>query len=638
MPVFRSSCTSQQVLVRLFLGYGPFLGCGLILGLAWSIGVTPAMAQIGPPVRLLPPSAQTPAAQTPAPQTPAPQQTLAPPTSSTPPAAQPAPTAPAGIAVDTLAAPDAAGAGALDAADRPFPTTLWQGTSAALVLALAPRIVPTPSATLDDMAYRLLASPATPPASEPGATATALPAAPSPIADAAALLAMRADRLLALGHPDAAGRVLDAVPRDQVTEAMAIARVQMALLANDASGACAITRDRGRPWQGVFWDQALVTCQVIQGEPEGASVSLGVLRERKGYKDDGFAALVDRVLSGVGKADTLPAPQVLSLSLIQAAKLALPKDLPPQTGAAVLRAIARASALPIEQRIVAAERAAVLGALSTGDLADLLARTPLTPDDEDNPIARADQLGGARGRALLYALARKTTIPAGRGALLAAILIKAPRLDAYPVMARLVAPLLVALPPSDALKPLAGEFARALYAAGQPVAALAWLNAADPAVAATVVPFARIAAPTTAPALGHGSLIDLYAGAGGKKDVVAARKATLAAGLMVALDDPPPDEATLSLLSDAAPPDGKPGDPKAAPGSVPATEPWLLLRAASAGHRVGATVLATLVALGGDGPAASPLLLERAIESLGRAGLVDEGRRLAVDAAIAGGL
>jgi hypothetical protein len=618
----------------------------LLLTVLAAAAPDPVRAQIGPPIRLAPPApadaSPSPGASQTAPAAPeSPSRTLtvpglpapAPPIggpSAQNPASVQIPTgegrvgAPSGIKVDTLAAPDPDRAGALAAGDRALPPTLWDGTSRAVVTALLPRIAPTTSPTLADLAYRLLASPAQPPAPSPGTGET----------DGSSLLAMRADRLIALGRVGAARDLLDALPRDKVTEPAAIARVEAAFLSNDAAGACAAVRDKARQTQGAsgsgfFWDQAMITCQALAGEQGPASVSLAILRDQKGYKDDGFAALVDRVLGSSTKIDTLPNPQALSLILFQAAKLPLPKDVPVQARPAALRTIALSPNLPIEQRITAGERAAAVGALPAGSLAEIFAATPLAAEDEENPIARADQLGGARGRAMLYALARKTAAPAGRGALIAAMLIKAPRADVYPVVARLVAPMLAEMPPSDALKPLAVEFARALFTSDHLAEARTWFSAADPAAAASLVPVARIAERAAAPDWDKCSLVELYTGPGGKKDATAARKATLAATLLSALGDPAPDEAVLGLL----PPDGKPPQ-----GAVPATQAWLLLHDAASGQRIGATVLATLVMLGEDGASASPLLLERAIDGLARAGLRDEARHLALDAAIAGGL
>ena len=60
---------------------------------------------------------------------------------------------------------------------------------------------------------------------------------------------------------------------------------------------------------------------------------------------------------------------------------------------------------------------------------------------------------------------------------------------------------------------------------------------------------------------------------------------------------------------------------------------------AAAAKRVGETVLYSLAALGGDGPASIDLLaLSRVIEALRAVGLVADARALALEAAIVGGL
>src|SRR5579859_3281582 len=121
------------------------------------LALSPAAAQIGPPVPLAPPVGQPSAPPgVPAPYPP-------PPGYAPPPAANPQPgytppaPPPSGITVDQLAAPSPEATGVLGPSNHGFPDTMWQGTARATVLALLPKISSTTSPALQDLAYRLLA-------------------------------------------------------------------------------------------------------------------------------------------------------------------------------------------------------------------------------------------------------------------------------------------------------------------------------------------------------------------------------------------------------------------------------------------------------------------------------------------------
>ncbi len=95
----------------------------------------------------------------------------------------------------------------------------------------------------------------------------------------------------------------------------------------------------------------------------GAQLGLDLLREAK-VKDDGFVALVLRALGSDSKLpDALPSPQPMALALLEKSSLAVPKKAFDSARLPVLVAVANGSGFPAEQRVLAAEKAASLGAL-----------------------------------------------------------------------------------------------------------------------------------------------------------------------------------------------------------------------------------------------------------------------------------
>ena len=577
-----------------------------IAGLVAAIGLTlsapgTARAQAGPPVRLAPAGAPVPA--TPAPAVPTP---------STPYGQPLHPLAPPGITVDQLAAPSLDALGALGPNDRPLPATLWQGTSRAAAEALIQRIRPSNSPTLQDLAYRLLASPAPAPARDtPGA------------ADAGALLAYRAERLAALGRADSALALLQTAPPAGGGEDATRVITDLAFLSGDTQAACGTARSRNPSWQGPYWDQATVTCQALAGQADQAQLGLDMLREAK-VKDDGFSAVVLKAVGIDAKLpDIVPAPQTMSLALLQKSQQPLPKKAIEAAPLAILRTVALGDGFPADQRLFAAEKAAAYGSIAPERLADAYRAVELTDDDRQNPLNRAKTAGGGRGHAILFQAAHDATQLAAKANFLVAYLGDA-RGELYPALVRAAASLLVEVPASGDLNSVAPDFARALYALDQPDAARAWYDLAAPDAQAALLPLAHVVAGEAAPAWAGDTLADL---AGGKKDATAPRRAAATALLLAAEGTPVSDRMLLSLA-----------DPNAASLGAPASGPATLIANAAAAKRLGGTLLALFAALGDQGIGAQPVLAAQAVAAVRQVGLADEARHLAIDAALAEGL
>lgn len=553
-------------------------------------------AQVGPPVRLAPAgSSGTPATN---------------PTTPAPPVGQVLhPLAPPGISVDQLPPPSADGQGALGPNDRPLPTTLWQGTSRAVAEALIPRIKPSTSPTLQELAYRLLASPATPPEADRS--------------DQGAILAFRAERLTALGRADAAlGLVQSAPPAGGGEDATRVI-TDLAFLSGDTRAACATAHARDPAWQGPYWDQATVACQAITGQADQAQLGLDMLREAK-VKDDGFSTLVLLAVGVDAKLpDLLPSPQTMSLALLQKAQQPLPKKALDAAPLAIQRAVALGAGFPPDQRLAAAEKAAAYGAIIPEHLAEAYLAAELTDDERQSPLNRAKAVGGARSRAILFQAAHEATQLVAKANFLIAYLGDT-KSELFPALARAAAPMLVEVPASEDLKSVAPDFARALYALDQPRQAAAWFEIAAPDAQAGLVPLAHVVAGDAAPPWAGETLADL---AGGKKDAAAPRRAAAAALLLAAEGVAIPDRMLLPLA-----------DANAASLSSPPVGPAALLATAAGAKRLGGTLLALFSAVGDQGIGVQPVLAAQAVAALRQVGLTDEARRLAIDIAVADGI
>ena len=567
------------------------LAASLLAGLL----LTPAaFAQVGPPVRLAPQPPGAPAQVPPPP----------------PPPDRPAPRGSANITVDQLAplSPDAIGV--LGASNRGFADTLWQGTTRATVQALLPKIGSTTSPALQDLAYRLLATSASPP-SGPGE---------------GSLLALRAERLTnVLGRADTALALLQALPPDQRGEDLAKISVDLSFLSGDRTGACRQIRGRDKTWHGPNWDRGLITCQILDGNTTEAQLGLDMLREAK-LKDDGFAALAELALGHDAKLpDTLPPPQPLALALIDKANQPVPKKAFDSARLPMLVEIAIGTGFPADQRAIAAEKAAALGAVTPEVLAAAYLAVPLDEEDLDSPLNRADcRIGGTKGRAILFRAAHDATAFPAKANFLQSLLLKSPRADLYPAVLRAAQSMLLEVPASIDMKQQAVDFAHALYALDRPNEAGQWLAVADPQAAAAVLPLAHIAAGAAAPPWTETPLADLTGGS--KKDPsLGPKRATALVQLLAAEGNPVPDALVMPLV-------------EARIGGAGSVGPGLLIDSEAAGKHVGGTVLAVLAGLGDEGAAGPSQLVAQAVAGLRKAGLPDEARHLAIDAALAAGL
>ena len=482
----------------------------------------------------------------------------------------------------------------------------------ATVLTLLPRIEPTTSPAVQDLAFRLLASPADPPAGD---------------APPGAWIALRAERLTAiLGRSGNALSLLEAGLVGQQSEAAGQIAVDLAFLNGDVAQACTLVQGRDKSWMETYWDQAMVTCEALGGRDTDARVGLDVLREDK-FKDDGFSALVDVALAGSPPPrplDRLPAPQPMALALLNKAHAEVPRRVLDSNDLAILRAVAVGDGFPADERIVAAEKAAIFGAITPGRLAADYLSLPLAAADLQSPINQAQSAAGARGRAILFHALRDATQPGAKVGLLLALLDKCPRADLYLVMVRAAEPILLGLAPDPSLSDAAGEIARALYADERPVEAGRWLALAHPDAAQSLLALAHMVDDKAAPPWGMADLAAEFRGV--TRDAgLAERRAVLAAQLLAAEGTPAPASAVVPLLDArvSVPPNAGPG---------------VLIASEAAGMQIGGTVLSSLVALGEQGAMASGFTVAQAISGLRAVGLPHDARRLAIDAAISAGI
>lgn len=570
----------------------------LVVALALLPG--PALAQIGPPVRLVPPPAAQPA---PAPQAPAPDTS-----------AGGGETLPSGVQATPLAPVDTAWFGTLGTADGAFPDTLWQGTPRSYVVAALPLVQPTASPALQDLTRRLLLS-------------NALAPGGNDPPDGPGLVAVRLERMVALGQADAALALMDRLPWKGDQEKLDRLRVDLPLINNDAESACKQVSSVIGRYQDVWWDRAEIACQALQGDEAKAQLGLSLLRERKVPRDQLFDTLIDAVGGHAAKIDRMPDPTPIRVALLAAAKLPLPADALQAADPAVLHEWATNANIPNDRRLPAAERAAALGALPLDELGLLYTEITFKPDEAKTALKQAND--NPRARALLYTTAKQETVPAARAEVLQALLQAGAKRGELPVTARLVAPIVLEIPATPDLDWFAPLAARVLYATDHPTEAARWGQLMDANGQGQLLPLARIAAGNNGPAWPKDGLKGILGGMLPKDGQPDPGKFLLTAALLAAAGEPV-TIADWSLLV-ALPPTPAP--------PLPNVAVWFGGRDAAANHRLGETVLDTLLmAQVGGRLSTEPDVIAEAVTRLRAVGLEADARHLALEAALDAGL
>lgn len=567
----------------------------------------PAWAQIGRPVPLLP-SAPAPAAPVQPPGTAAP---AAPAPSAPQPAAPvaPAPTE-TGITTQPLSPVDTSWTGQLGAANGGLPHDMWQGSSRAFVAAALPELAPTVSPVLQALARQLLLSNADAPAGQDA------PGHPT-------LAALRLDRILALGLVAQGQPLLGALPPSAESDAFERTRIELQFAANDIAGACGTVQAHIAQYQDNWWDRALIACQALNGERAKAAFGLSLMAEQRMTRDPVFAALIAAVDGHPRRIERLPDPSPLRVALLAAAKLPLPGDALTTAGPAALYGYATNAKVPVELRLPAAERAALLGALAPPALAKLYAAVAATPDEQTAALAAGKQADTPRRRAILYQIAASTAPAQTRAAALAALFSEAKTRGAFLLTANLLAPFLADLPVADTPPGFAGDMARALLASGHADAAGPWLAAAG---AKALMLVAHLAAPDQDGTAPTALLAQAITALSSRDSAQARARSGLLVTLVAALEPLGPVDWSAVL----APPHQA---------LLPSPALWVAAADAVRAKRVGDTVLTTLlIAQAGGALSREPVVLGQAITALRAIGQDAAARALAVEAALDAGL
>lgn len=527
------------------------------------------------------------------------------------------------VQVGPLQAVDPDSIGLIDEARGGFGIDMWRGTSRRVVESLLPALpAATRSRVMRDLMRRLLLSAAT---------------APEGPAGEFSLIALRVERLSAMGDIAAAADLAAAAPLRTADESLARVQVDSLFLAYDNAGACRRVRALVRDYRGPHWQKALIFCQALAGEHVKAVLGLDLLREQ-GQLDDSAIFPLMEVLTGASEAgiETLPEVSALELAMMRAARRQLPADVLASVEPAILLTVALSPNAPLEVRFEAAERAEAVGALAARTLGQIYESIAFTQEELSNPLSTAEADYGPRGRALLYRAARLQVVPTAQAEVLQRAWELARNAGVYATAVRVNLPVLLALKPSSELAWFAGDAARALYFVGRVTEARAWFDlarqqaGAEAAAAAQALwALAYLAGAESGLGWDPDRLKAWWDGQRLEGGDQAPARAGLLYSLLNALGEPLNGADWEPLLE----------GPAREMVMMPTPALWYRMNAAAADGRLGETVLLALLSIGQDGfDRISPVALHAVITGLRRVGLEAEARALAIEAAIAAGI
>lgn len=529
----------------------------------------------------------------------------------------------ANVEVGAVQALDPEAIGLIEEADGGFPFDMWRGSDRALIEHLLPRLpAGATSRAMNDLARRLLLSTA------------AAPEGPAKNN----LLALRIERLAAMGDSVAMSNLMRSAPPDLYDSALVQTRLDSLLLIADYVGACTLARDLVRRDDTPYWEKVLIFCQALNERHDAAALGLSLLRERGVEEDPGFDLLL-RALAGDGSAklESLPSPTALHLSMLRAARLSVPEDAVEGAEPAIARAIALTAGVPLDFRLRAAERAEALGALPTETLAELYSSVPFTSEELAYPWRRLKTDKGPMARALLHQAIAIQVVPAARAEVLRAAWQlggESGGWDGFATAARVTLAELLILRPLPELVWIAGDAIRALLAAGRPDMVAGWLdlataqagaNAKAAAVVAELAPIIGLAGNDDAAPWDDARFNAWLQSQDGAPEGIRRMRTAMLFGLMSALDLKTPPQALLTQL------DG----PRTVWIKTPPPALMRQLDLAADEGRVGETVLLALVALDDTrNSTPSPMTLSAAVSALYRVGLTAEASAIAIEAVL----
>lgn len=367
----------------------------------------------------------------------------------------------AAITVNRLESVDPDAIGLIGESQGGFGLNLWRGAQWPLVRGLMPRIpAGNRSTVLRELAQRLLISQASVPEGKPLN---------------ASFVALRVNRLLASGDVANALALLKMTPDERRDEALSQTRIEALFFNNNNSGACNAIRNDASAYSGLYWSQVQAFCLALSGEHARASLIADLLRERESEMEPLFFAAIDALAgSKTDQAPALKSPTALHLAMMRAAGFRFPAEIVQTGEASVLRAVALTPNADLDTRLIAAERAHRIGALSAEEIVRFYLGIPFSREELTGPISAAEETWSPRTRALLLRAASSQTVALAKAEVLRRAWELGRERDGYDEISGASVSVVAGIDPAAELIWFARDAARVLFGAGRIEKGLGW--------------------------------------------------------------------------------------------------------------------------------------------------------------------
>lgn len=301
---------------------------------------------------------------------------------------------------------------------------------------------------------------------------------PRTTVDGQGLLAPRIEGLAAIGASDSALRLVNAVNAGQVPDYLAAAAVRAHFSAGNLSAGCVRARDYTGGYATVFWQQALIVCQVSDGDPGQAALGLDLLREQGMEVDPAFADAALGVATGgtirIDALETGATIDLMTFALWLAAKAELPEGLAQTLAPGLLPALVNTRDVDPELRLAAAHRALRIGVLDGPDATALYRDLDVDEAEMAAALTAPGTVSENRLLAYLYLAAAGRSDAIARSEALWEAWSRAREIGGFDVMALTTAALLHDIPVAPDFGWLSGVATQTMLLAGQDQRALDW--------------------------------------------------------------------------------------------------------------------------------------------------------------------
>ena len=371
---------------------------------------------------------------------------------------------PSGIVVDQLQAVTANSVGILTTKNGGLGRKMWHGISIGMAESMLINLpTRTGSATLLDLLRRTLLSVAEPPEGE---------------SDGERYAVLRIRRLASMADYSAALNLLSLIPRHGRGDELLRAEAEIRLLSGDESAACQMIENEIRRNQAIFWQKALVLCQVLSKEWEKAELGLTLLRE-VGVDDPVFFSLAEAIFEGkVYVVSALDNMSPLILAMLSKTKFIVQPAIISQMAPNALLVVALNEELPVGHRVLAVEKMALLNLYSDTVIINLYKKITANLPHLDSKVDEA-QRGPLEQRAIkraqFYVAANHSGIPSAKAEAVSQTLKLAASDGVMMGSARLFRAELAKVPVSTEMLWFAEDAFRAAVANGEEERGRAWI-------------------------------------------------------------------------------------------------------------------------------------------------------------------